>query len=204
VQQQSSIQTIIETYRTWVEALVGHMTSAVSLLENLCAEQDEMIERLREVFARRHCLRHRDFDAIFSKVLARRARTRQSLPLVVAQYRAGREAVVQETRKLFESDPAALAATWPSLKQRLLDEDSDGAAEVVAVLRGVHMEQEELSAALSALLKRAEKLKVKDLKAIADKLAGGTSRDTVELGAVLAMCESAARDARLKWQRLAG
>lgn len=119
-------------------------------------------------------------------------------------YRANREAIILEVGEVFSGNLVEAVNAWPALKQRLLDEQDAGASNVVGALRHVHVEQEELSAALSGLLCRAETLKISDLKMVARKFAARDSRESMELAALLGMCESAGRSAGLKWQRLAG
>ena len=202
--EASAVHPVLETYRSWVDTLAGYMKRAADLLENLYAEQDQVIHQLRNLCAKTRCLRHADFDAIFGGVLADRGRTRESLSVLVDGYRAGREAVIQEVREMFASDMAQAAQAWPALKARLLNEKDDGAGEIVAALRAVHIEQEKISAALTGLLMRGERLKIDDLKTVAQRLASRDSRDSAELAALLAACESAGRNAGFKWQRLAG
>ncbi len=203
-QQAPSIEPVLEAYRASAETVASYMRRAVDLLEGLYADQDEMIEQLREIFARHHSLRHSDFDSIFGSVLIDRRRTRESLLALVEDYRAGREAVITEIRELFGSDVTQAAQAWPELKERLLSETDDGAGGVISALRRVHMEQEELSTALSVLLARAEKLRISDLKTVARNLASRDSRESAELAALLVTCESAALNAGVKWHRLAG
>jgi hypothetical protein len=195
---------VVETYRDWVETLAGYMERAAGLLENLYAQQDEVIEQLRQLCARTNSLRHADFDVIFGKVLADRRKTRESLSALVDGYRAGRDAVIQEVRKVLTADAAQAVGTWPTLKQKLLSEKDDGVGDIVAVLRQVHVEQEQIAMALSGLLRRGERLKINDLKTVAERLASRDSRDSAELAALLAVCESAGRNAGRRWQRLAG
>lgn len=205
--ETSAVHPVIETYRTWVDTLAGYMKRAADLLENLYAEQDEVIHQLRKLCARTHCLRHADFDAIVGGALANRRGTRESLSALVDGYRAGREAVIEEAREMFSAgncDMAEVVKAWPALKARLLNDKDDGAGEIVAVLRQVHMEQEKISTALTGLLMRGEKLKIDDLKTVTQRLAGRDSRDSAELAALLAVCESAGRNAELRWQRLGG
>ena len=202
--ETSAVHPVIETYRTWVDTLAGYMKRAADLLENLYAEQDQVIDQLRKLCARTHCLRHADFDAIFGAVLADRGRTRESLSALVDGYHAGREAVIQEVREMFASDMAQAVKAWPALKERLLGEKDEGAGEIVAALRQVHIEQEKISTALTGLLMRGERLKIDDLKTVAQRLASRDSRDSAELAALLSICESAGRNAGFKWQRLAG
>ena len=78
-QETSEVQHVIETYRAWVQTLTGYMKRAAGLLEDLYAEQDEVVDQLRKLCARTHSLRHVDFDAILGKVLAGGRRTRESL-----------------------------------------------------------------------------------------------------------------------------
>ena len=203
--ETSAVYPVIETYQSWVDTLAGYMKRAADLLENLYAEQDQIIDQLRRLCARTHCLRHTDFDAIFGKVLADRRRTRESLSSLVDGYRAGREAVIEEVREMLStktSDMAQAVKAWPALKARLLSEKDDGAGQIVAALRQVHIEQEKISAALMGLLVRGERLKIDDLKTVAQRLASRDSRDSAELAALLAVCESAGRNAGLRWQRL--
>jgi hypothetical protein len=202
--ETSAVHPVIETYRTWVQTLAGYMGRASDLLENLYAEQDQIIDQLRKLCAKTHCLRHADFDAIFGKVLADRGRTRDSLSALVDGYRTGREAVIKDVREMFASDMAQAVKTWPALKERLVSEKDDGAGEIVAALRQVHLEQEKLSTALQGLLVRGERIKIDDLKTVAQRLASRDSRNSAELAALLGACESAGRDAAFKWQRLAG
>ncbi len=199
-----SFQPIIETYRAWVDALAGYMKRAAQLLENLYTEQDQAIDQVRNLCAKTHSLRHADFDDIFSKVLADRRRTRESSIALVDQYRAGREAIINEVRDLLTTDIIQAIKTWPILKERLLGGQDDQTRQIVSVLRQVHIEQEKISTALSGLLMRGEKLKIEELKTVAQRLAGRGSSESAELAALLAVCESAGHDAGMKWQRLAG
>ena len=198
------LEPIIEKYQQAVETIAEYMARAVGFLEGLYAEQDQTIELLKQALSKSKSLRRSDFDAIFASALARRDRTKQILPSLVAGYRANRQEVIREVREIFRANLAEAVGAWPELKQRLLDEQDAGAGEVVAALRQVHVEQEQLSTALSELLCRAEKLRISDLKTVAKKLAARDSHECAELAALLAMCESAGRDAGLKWQRLAG
>jgi hypothetical protein len=202
--QQATIQPILDTYREWVATLSGYMESAAALLEGLYADQDRMIEQLRRVFAKRHSLRRVDFDLAFGKAIEQRRATRRGLLGVAEAYRASREAVLREIQDAFEGDLAQTAQAWPALKERLLDQEDGGATEVAAVFRCVHMEQEQLTAALSGLLSRAEKLKVKDLRTVANRLTDTASGKSGELAALLGLCDAAARAAGQKWLRLAG
>jgi hypothetical protein len=205
--EASGVHPVIETYQTWVDTLAGYMKRAADLLANLYSEQDQVIDQLRKLCAKTHCLRHADFDAIFGRVLADRGRTKESLSALVDGYRAGREAVIQEVREMFPaggSDMTRAVSAWPALKARLLSEKDDGAGEIVAALRQVHIEQEKISSALAGLLMRGDRLRIDDLKTVAQSLASRDSRDSAELAALLAACESAGRNAGLRWQRLAG
>ncbi len=199
-----AVHSVIETYRTWVDTLTGYMKRAADLLENLYAEQDQAIDQLRKLCAKTHCLRHADFDAIFGAVLANRGQTRQSLLTLVGGYRAARETVIADVQEMFGADMALVVAAWPALKARLLSEKADGSGEIIAVLRQVHIEQEKFSTALTGLLMRGERLKIDDLKTVAQRLASRDSRDSAELAALLAVCESAGHSTELKWQRLVG
>jgi hypothetical protein len=195
---------VLETYRAWVDTLAGYMKRAVELLEGLYAEQDRTIGELRDRCARSRSIRHADFDAVFGGLLAERRTTRESAAALVERYRAGREEVIEELRDTLGGDLAGAAAAWPALKQRLLVGEDDKIRQIVSALRGVHVEQEKISTALSSLLLRGDKLKLDDLKTVARRLASGDSRETAELAALLGVCESAGHAAGLKWQRLAG
>ncbi len=200
----ASFAPIIDTYRTWVDTLAGYMKHAAQLLEDLYAEQDQTIDQLRNLCGKTHSLRHADFDGIFSKVLENRRRTRESSAALVDQYRAGREAIICELQDLLTTDIIQAVEAWPILKNRLLGGHDDQMHQLVSILRQVHIEQEKISAALSGLLMRGERLKIDELKTVAQRLSGGRSPESAELAALLAVCESASRDADLKWERLAG
>jgi hypothetical protein len=180
------------------------MNRAAELLENLYAEQDQIIDELRKLCARTHSLRFSDFDAIFGKVLAERGRTRESLASLVRGYRAGRQTVLQDVRQWCVPGAGPAPREWSALRERLVSQQDDGVGEIVAALRGVHVEQQRISSALAGLLSRGERLKIDDLKTVAQKLSSGDSRDSAELAALLAVCESAGRTASLRWERLAG
>ena len=204
IEASSSVHPILETYKAWVDTLVGYMQRAAELLNRLYAEQDQVIVQLRDLCAQQHSLRHADFDAIFARVLADRRTTTDSLGALVNAYRAGREAVIREIQEACASDLSHAVQAWPAIKERLLSQQDDGMAQIVGSLRQVHVEQEKVTAALTALVGRGERLKIEDVKAVAQKLATRDSRDSVELAALLAICESAGRDATHRWRRLAG
>ncbi len=184
--------------------VAGYMGSAVALLKDLYVEQDVMIEQLRRLLSKSRSLRRSDFDAIFANLLSQRHRTREMLSTLVDGYRANREALIQEIEDLCGSDASWATEAWPALKKRLLDGENTGEREVVAVLRQVHVEREELSAALSELLSRGERLRISDLKTVVQRLASRDSRESAELAALLATCEAAGRNAGMQWAKLAG
>lgn len=203
-QDAAPVQQILDRYRAAGETVAGYMSRAVALLKDLYAEQDEMIEQLKRLLSRSKSLRRSDFDGIFANLLARRHRTRGMLSTLVEGYRANRELLIQEIEDLCSSEASWASNAWPALKQRLLDGQDTGEREVVAVLRQVHMEREELSAALSDLLSRGERLKISDLKTVVQRLASRDSRESAELAALLATCEAAGRNASMQWAKLAG
>ena len=136
-------------------------------------------------------------------MLANRNTTRQSILSLVDTFSRGRHDIIDELRTLFSTDADRAVIAWPSLKDRLLGGDDGQTRQVVAALREVHVEQERISAALTGLLMRGDKLKIGDLRTVAQRLAGGNSRDSAELAALLAACDSAGRSAGMQWQRLA-
>jgi predicted transcriptional regulator len=197
-------QRIVGRYRTAVETVAGYMGRAAALLEDLYAEQDGMIEQLKRLLSKSKSLRRSDFDAIFANLLARRLRTRKMLSTLVAGYRAHWEALIQEIEDLCAADAAQASEVWPALKKRLLDGQDPDEREIVAVLRQVHLEREELSTALSGLLSRGERLRISDLNTVVQRLASRDSRESAELAALLAACEAAGRNASMQWRMLAG
>ena len=202
-QELASVQAVLERYHAAVEQVAAQMGHAVALLESLYAEQDEMIERLKGILAKSCSLRHSDFDVVFANVLKDRRRTRGTLSALVEAYRANRLAVSEAIGSAFNENAAQAAQAWPALKERLLNENNAGMREVALALRRVHIEQEELRAALSGLLNRGERLKIRDVKLVAKNLGNRDSRQTAELSALLDMCETAGRNVGLAWLRLA-
>ncbi len=74
------------------------------------------------------------------------------------------------------------------------EESNDmGEDEVVAVVRQIYLEQEELSAALSEMLRRGERLGIRDLKVV-QRLASRDSRESAELAAL-------SGNVRSRWQK---
>jgi hypothetical protein len=189
-QEVCSIRLVIDNYRGAVEMVAGYIERAVALLNDLYAEQDRMMNQLKAILSRRRSLHRTHFDAIFRDVLARRRRSRQTLSALADEYRANREQVVRELEERFAAGtPQAEASTgaalptapspraWQVLKARLLDNCDTGEREAVTVLRQVHVEQRELSIALSGLLDQAERLEIGDLKTVARELAGDEARE---------------------------
>lgn len=202
--KSSGTRRIVGGYRAAVETVAGYMGRAAALLEDLYAEQDGMIEQLKKLLSKSKSLRHSDFDAIFANLLARRLQTREMLSTLVAGYRAHWETLIQEIEDLCAADAAQASQAWPALKKRLLDGRDPEEREVVAVLRRVHLEREELSTALSGLLSRGERLRISDLNTVAQRLASRDSREFAELAALLAACDAAGRNASMQWTMLAG
>ena len=163
-----------------------------------------MIEQLRQLLSNSKSLRRVDFDAILADLLARRHRTRGMLSVLVDEYRANRETLIQEIEDLCHCDASQASKIGPAIKKRLLDGQDAAEREVVAVLRQVHTEQEELSAALSELLRRGERLRISDLKTVVQRLASRDSRESAELADLLTTCEAAGRNASMQWNELAG
>lgn len=198
-----SIQSFIHSYEASVDNLARHMQRAVERLDWLHADQDEMVRELRKAFAKLHSLRHHDFNAILRKAISQRRHDRDSLADLVEKYRHSQKQAIGELKELFSSDVDRAVREWPELKTRVLDK-RDGAAEVIAAFRRVHVEQEELSAAMSNLLERADKIDVSDLKELARAVNSRNSRERADLAGILATCESAALNAAMTWERLAG
>jgi hypothetical protein len=195
---------MVQTYRQWVNTMAGYMRRAVCLLQGFYGEQDRTISRLKEALGRNNSLRHADFDRIFAAVLARRSQAQDPLARLVQDYCAGREALLAELHGLLNGDVARAQELWPRLKARLLEEQEDSVAQAVAALRRVHVEQEELSAALAGLLERSGELRANDLKTVANRLANRDPGRSADLAELLALCDSAARQTDEKWQKLAG
>lgn len=203
-QQHGAVYPMLDTYRDWIDTLADHMKRAAGLLDKLYAEQNLIIDQLRTLCAKSRSLRRSDFDVIFQKVLTNRSATRNSILSLVDTFSRGRHAVIEEIRTMFSTDVDQAVIAWPVLKDRLLGGDDGQTRQIVAALREVHVEQEKISAALSGLLMRGDKLKINDLRTVAQRLDGDNSRDSAELAALLAVCESAGRNVGLQWQRLAG
>ena len=198
------IGAILRTYQGWVNTVTQHISQAVAAVENLYAEQDVIIDQLKAALGRNSSLRHSDFDGIFAAVLARRNEHRAPLAQLASGYYADRQALLGDLRELFQGNVARAQEIWPGLKGRLLDEQKDSARQAVAMLRRIHVEQQEVSAALAGLLVRSEKVRIDDLKLVANRLANKDVGHWAELADLLAGCESAARQANDQWQKLAG
>jgi hypothetical protein len=195
---------MLHTYQGWVETVTQHISKAVAAIDSLYADQDAVIDQLKAALARGSSLRHADFDGIFAAVLSRRNQQRAPLAQLADSYYADRQAILGDLRALFQCNVARAQDLWPGLKDRLLHEQETSTRQAVAMLRRMHVEQQELSAALGGLLSRGDRLRVNDLKTVANRLANRDSRCVAELADLLAGCESAARQTDEKWQKLAG
>lgn len=199
-QQATDILTpLIEGFRTRLDTVLNFMVRTEELLGSLRGEQDTMIRQLQDRLAQSRSLRRSDFQRIIGDLLCQRRDKHDVLSGQIAQLWAEGEEIIRELESLAAKDLPGARRAWEQTKQKIHFLQTVREREVTRALKQVHLEHQELSTALDALLAKEERLRIGDLKTAVRTLHGTAPGGATELAGLVKRCEAACHQADHAW-----
>ncbi len=185
-----------------LDTVLDFMVRTEGLLGSLRGEQDAMIGRLQERLAQSRSLRRSDFQRIIGDLLSQRCDRQDALSGQIAQLCAEGEEVVRELESLAARDLVGARRAWERIKQKIHFLQTVREREVTRALKQVHLEHQELSTALEALLAKEERLRIGDLKTAVRTLHTTAPGGATELAGLVEQCEAACHQADHAWSKV--
>ena len=196
-----AFENLIKGYEERVNT-IAYMTQAADLLAQLGREQDAMIAQLGDILAARRSFRHKDFDEIISRVVAKRRERLAALPGLIEEFQCTEQVLVGKLRRLLMGNAVDAGRGWPELKKEMLSLQRIKERNISRTLKRVHIEQEELYRALKGLLSKGEKIRIADLRAVVREIDAISPQDMTDLADVFRDCQSACAEVSEVWRNV--
>ena len=157
------VDQILSNYRLRVDKVAQLMNEVLSLLVEYHSEQERMMEELKSFMCHIKSLRKTDFDVIVGELRLKQQNKEKELHELIVTF-IRREHEMIDVIKTSISDRKLTVEAFQKLKSELLISQGEREKEIGRVLRGFHLEVQEVSQYLRKLLKRGERLQVRDLR----------------------------------------
>ncbi|MFQ5896477.1 MAG: hypothetical protein ACE5JJ_11795, partial [Nitrospinota bacterium] len=176
------------------------MAQAIVALKRFREGQDRTLEELRDFLAQNESLRRKDFDAMMGAIRTHRRDKERRANQMVAGFLLQGQATVEELRTILSDGPGLEVEECEALIGKILEQHQSCERKVGGALCDLHLEQEELGAALRKLLAGGKAPRVRDLKALARAFLTRRSLARSEAGRVLRELTSVREGVAARWR----
>jgi hypothetical protein len=168
-EMQIPAHSIIDTYELWVKMVTGLMRQANELLKNYQAELEKMAGKLRENLSKGECLRKKDFNIMMGDIIAQQKEKGEDVTRAFEMFQQEEEDMIKRLRNILANSNSSTLEDIKVIKEDLLTRQKEREREVVKMLKGFQLEQEELSLVFKKLLSKDEKVMIRDFKSMIKK-----------------------------------
>ncbi|GEM_PF-3192814 len=154
---------ILSNYRLRVDKVAQLMNEVLSLLVEYHSEQERMMEELKILMCRMRSLRKTDFDGIVGELRLKQQNKEKELHDLIVTFIWREHEMIDMIKRSIE-DREFTVKTFQKMKGELLTSQGEREKEIGRVLRGFHLEVQEVSQYLVKLLKRGERVRIRDLR----------------------------------------
>lgn len=161
----SSVESVIDSYEARVKTVGALMKKTVEVLKRFDLEQEEKVVELRDLLAKAESLRRKDFDNLMAKIWARRREKEDKASHILDGFLKEQGELVAWLKKVIADGNIGLEE-FKLLSQNFISRQKQAEEELSRMLRELHLEQEELGTGLKQLLRKGEKVRIKDFKAM--------------------------------------
>ncbi len=200
---KSVVDNILSSYEERVKTVGRVMQETMALLDRLSREQAEMALQLRDTLAKKQSLRKRDFDHLLEDIVLRNLnREKKVKEEVLKNFQREEEQMVARLRSILTGAEKIKLSEFRSLSKEILERLDKREKEVGDVLRSFHIEQEELAAGLRKLVKKGERITVKDFKTMTENLRARQIARESEIGNLLTDLADVREEVKLRWGKV--
>ena len=196
------VDNILNSYEARVKVVGNVMRQATSLLERLSKEQAEMALQLRDTLAKKQSLRKRDFDYRLEHIVLLNLDKKKKVNEVLENFQKEEQEMVGRLRDILTGSEKMKLSEFRLLSGNILERLGKREKEVSEVLRGFHVEQEELAAGLRNLVKKGDQIRTKDFKALTESLRLRQLEKEGEIGKLLGEFGKVQEEVNLRWGKV--
>ena len=196
------VNNILDSYETRVEVVGKVMKETTALLKRLSREQAEMALKLRETLAKKESLRKRDFDYVLEDIVLRNLDKEKKVNEVLENFQKEEEDLVARLRNVLTGREKIKLSDFRLLSKETLDRLDRREKEVSGVLKGFHIEQEELAAGLRRLVEKGDQVRTKDFRAMTESLRLRQLGRESGIGKLLGEFGKVEEEVKLRWKKV--
>ena len=200
---KSVVDNILNSYEERVKTVARVMQGTMALLDHLSREQAEMALQLRDTLAKKESLRKRDFDYLLEDIVLRNLdKEKKVKEQVLENFQKEEEEMVARFRGILTGAEKIKLSDFRSFSKEILERLDSREKEAGDVLRGFHIEQEELAAGLRKLVEKGDQIKIKDFKTVTENLRARQLARESEVGNLLTDLANVREEVRLRWGKV--
>ncbi len=193
---------IVGSYESKVKVVIALMREVNRKLGEYHAEQERMIDNLRERFSRYQSLRRSDFDALMEGIRSHQEERENEVNRMVEDFCRNEEETVAKLKEILTVSSPSVVDDFNVLKEKVLRRPKERERRISRMLRDFHRDREELNIALRMLLEKGPAIRVKDIKAMVKAFTIERKDDNIEVERVLEEFEQVKDEISSQWQRV--
>lgn len=190
---------VIDSCEKRIKLVTILVKEAARHIQDCCNEQAAMIEQLRENLARYEGLRKKDFDMLMEAVLTKRKEKEFETQKALESLFRDEKDVLDKLRNISSTGDIA---DFEDVKTDILSRQQEKEKVIARLLMDLHMEQEELSAALKGLLSKGEKVRIRNFKGVVNVFKVQQRESQDEMDRMLDEVYATRQEVASKWLRL--
>jgi len=192
----------VSSYESKVKMVTSLMTEVHERIKNYHVEQEQMINRLRDVLAKGVCLRKKDFNTMMAGIRNQQEAREKEVGRMVADFCSEEEETIAKLKKILTGESSSTLEDFKILKEKVLNRPKERERRVSQILKDFHRDQEELNTALKMLLEKGSSVKVKDFKAMVKAFQIERKDENAQIDKILEEFEQVKDEISNQWQKV--
>jgi len=192
----------VSSYESKVKMVTSLMTEVHERIKNYHVEQEQMINRLRDVLAKGVCLRKKDFNTMMAGIRNQQEAREKEVGRMVADFCSEEEETIAKLKKILTGESSSTLEDFKILKEKVLNRPKERERRVSQILKDFHRDQEELNTALKMLLEKGSSVKVKDFKAMVKAFQIERKDENAQIDRILEEFEQVKDEISNQWQKV--
>jgi len=199
-QFRSVVEGVVDSYESKVKTVISLMREVNQRIKSYHIEQEELVDRLRNILAKNECLRKKDFDTMMDGIRSHQEAREQETSRMVDDFCGEEEENVARLKEILATEKSSVIKDFEVLKEKMLNRPKERERRIGRILKDFHRDQEELNTALRMLLERGPSVRIKDLRAMVKAFHFDRTEENTRIDNMLEEFERVKDEISNQWQ----
>ena len=196
------VKGIVDSYESKVRVVTSLMREVYQKIKNYHIEQEQSINRLKDILAKNEYLRKKDFDTLMAGIRNQQEAREKEITQMIGDFCEEEEKIASKLKEILSVRNSSSLEEFKILKEEMLGRPKERERRIAQILKDFHRDQEELDTALKMLLGKGSSVRIKDFKAMVKAFQIKSKDEKFEVDKILEESERIKDEINNQWQRV--